>query len=63
MTTEAQNLIRYFDSLQNSDKLEVAAEIIRRSLLLHKPPLSDEQLTAAAEEIFLEMDREESKDG
>jgi hypothetical protein len=40
----------------------VAAEIIRRSVALDMPPLSDDQLTAIADELFLEMDKEESKD-
>jgi hypothetical protein len=62
MTTEAQNLIQSFDSLQEPDKIEVAAEIIRRSVALDMPPLSDEQLTTIADELFLEMDKEESKD-
>ncbi|HEY4759378.1 MAG TPA: hypothetical protein VIH42_02235 [Thermoguttaceae bacterium] len=57
MTTDAQNLLRSFDSLQEGDKQEVAAEIIRRSLALDMPPLSDEQLTSAADQIFLEMDK------
>lgn len=62
MTTEAQNLLQSFDTLQEIDKMEVAAEIIRRSLTFDMPPLSDEQLCAAADDIFLEMDKEESKD-
>jgi hypothetical protein len=62
MTSEAQNLIQSFDSLQEPDKIEVAAEIIRRSVALDMPPLSDDQLTTIADEIFLAMDKEESKD-
>jgi hypothetical protein len=62
MTIEAQNLLHSFDTLQEIDKMEVAAEIIRRSLTLDMPPLSDEQLCAAADDIFLEMDKEESHD-
>ena len=62
MTTDAQNLIRSFDSLQEPDKIEVAAEIIRRSVAFDMPPLSDDQHTAIADELFLEMDEEESKD-
>ncbi len=62
MTTEAQNLLRSFDLLQEADKREVAAEIIRRSSATDVPPLSDDQLIAIADEVFLEMDKEESKD-
>jgi hypothetical protein len=62
MTTDAQNLLRSFDLLQEVDKREVAYQIIHRSLALDMPALSDEQLTAAADEIFLEIDKEESHD-
>jgi len=41
MTIEAQNLLQSFDTLQEIDKMEVAAEIIRRSLTFDMPPLSD----------------------
>ena len=62
MTTEAQNLLHSFDRLQEIDKMEVAAKIIRCVLNFDMPPLSDEQLCAAADDIFTEMDKEESKD-
>jgi hypothetical protein len=62
MTTEAQNLLHSFDLLQDADKCEVAAEILRRSEILNAPPLSDNQLVSIADELFLEMDKEEGKD-
>jgi hypothetical protein len=62
MTAEAQNILRSFDSLQEIDKREVAYEIIHRSLALDMPALSDEQLTAVADDIFFELDKEEGRD-
>jgi hypothetical protein len=62
MTTEAQNLLQTFELLQEADKREVAAEIMRRSVSFDVPPLSDDQLTAIADELFLELDKEDSKD-
>ena len=60
MTTEAQNILRSFDMLPDSDKQEVALEILRRSLDVELPPLSDEQLLRIAEERFLDLDRSEA---
>jgi hypothetical protein len=46
--------------LPEGDKRELATEILRRSLTLDSPPLSDEQLVGAAEDVFLELDRREA---
>ena len=46
--------------LPEVDKRELATEIIRRSMLLDAPPLSDQQLVGEAEETFLELDRREA---
>lgn len=63
MTNAAQDLLQSFESLSDSDKREVAAEIVRRSLGLDYPPVSDEDLTRAADELFAELDRSEAGDG
>jgi hypothetical protein len=60
MTTEVRNLLRSFDSLPDSEKRELAAEILRRSVRFDLLPLSDEDLTKAADDIFLAIDREEA---
>ncbi len=62
MATEVQSILRSFELLPAADKRELAAEIIRRSLNLDAPPLSDEQLVSAAEDLFLELDRNEAED-
>ena len=63
MTTEAESVLRSFELLPDADKREVASAIIRRSLALDVPPLSDDDLVFAAEELFLKLDEEEGKDG
>ena len=60
MTTQVRNILESFDMLTEVDKRELATEIIRRSMLLDAPPLTDPQLIGAAEETFLELDRREA---
>jgi hypothetical protein len=40
----------------------VAAEIIRRTMAFDLPALTDEELVLNAEELFLELDRQEAPD-
>ena len=63
MTPAVQNVIRSFDLLPDVDKKEVATEILRRTLRLDLPPLTDEDLILNAEELFLELDRREADSG
>ena len=62
MTAQVQDLLHTFDLLPDGDKRELASEILRRTLTLDAPPLSDEQLVGAAEELFLQLDRGEAAD-
>lgn len=59
MTTTAENLISIFDALPETEKREVATVILHRTLEFDLPPLSDDDLTLNAEELFLALDREE----
>ncbi len=59
MTTTAENLISIFDTLPELEKREVATVILHRTLEFDLPPLSDDDLTLNAEELFLALDREE----
>jgi hypothetical protein len=63
MTIQVQEMLHSFELLSEGDKRELAAEILRRSLTLDSPPLSDEQLVGAAEEVFLQLDEREGRDG
>jgi hypothetical protein len=59
MTQAAKKLLEEFDALQEHDRAEVLAELLRRvALSPHDLPDSDD-LVAAADEIFVELDRRE----
>ncbi len=62
MTAQIQDMLHTFDLLPDGDKRELASEILRRTLTLDVPPLSDEQLVGAAEDLFLQLDRREAAD-
>lgn len=62
MGTPAENVINTFDGLPDSEKLEVAAVILRRTAEMEFPSLSDDELILSAEETFLELDRREAED-
>jgi hypothetical protein len=59
MTTIVQKLLNTFDNLTYSERLDLLSEILRRTVYLDFDPLSDEELTLNAEDIFLTLDEEE----
>lgn len=63
MSPAVQHLIETFDHLPETDKRSAASEILRRSVKLDLPPLADQDFVAAAEFVFLELDREEDHAG
>jgi hypothetical protein len=62
MGTPAENVIATFDRLPETEKQEVAAAILRRTLQIDFPAVSDDELILSAEETFLELDRREAGD-
>ena len=61
MTEAAAQLLATFESLSGDDRSLIADRIVRYTAEeADCPPLADEDLTAAAEELFLAMDREEA---
>ena len=59
MTQAAKKLLEEFEALQERDRAEVLAELLHRiALAPHDLPDSDD-LTAAADRLFLELDRRE----
>jgi len=62
MNTQAQNILSSFDSLPEAAKHEVALEILRRAKDFDFPSLTDDELMANAEAVFLELDRREMND-
>jgi hypothetical protein len=63
MTLSAQQIIDSFERLPESEKQKVAYEILRRSIHLEIPPLTDDELVAAAENLFLALDAREAENG
>ena len=62
MTSDVQNILHTFDALPHADKRVLASAILRRSASLDQQPLSDDQLTEAADELFQELDSQEDDD-
>ncbi len=59
MTQAAKRLLEEFDTLQDPDRAEVLAELLRRvAMAPHDLPDPDD-LTAAADRLFVELDRRE----
>jgi hypothetical protein len=62
MSTATQHLLDAFDLLPVAEKQIVIFELLRRVQDLDLPPLSDEELVANTEALFLELDRREATD-
>jgi hypothetical protein len=62
MSIATQHLLNTFDLLSAAEKQRVICKILRRVQDLDLPPLSDEELVANAEALFLELDRREATD-
>ena len=63
MSADAQNFIDSFNALPESARYEAAVEILRSTSQWDLGPVSDETLSLAAEELFLELDQREAADG
>ncbi len=60
MTKSVEQLVKSFELLPDEEKQQAALEIIRRSLSLNLPVLSDDSFVLVAEQTFLQLDKEES---
>jgi hypothetical protein len=60
MTALVQELLNTFDRLTDSERLDLVLEILKRTVYLDFPPLSDEDLVLNAEGLFLELDEQEA---
>ena len=63
MNKSIEALLESFERLPEEAKREAASEIIRRSVNLSLPLLEDEAFVEAAENVFIEIDKHESKHG
>ena len=55
MTKSVEQLLKTFEQLPEAEKREGASEIIKRSLTLDLPELSDDTLVVAADQTFLQL--------
>ena len=62
MTADAKHLIHDFEALPDSTKREVLAKLVRISRHLEYPEVSDDELLAAADEVFLSYEAEEQSE-
>lgn len=61
MTARVKALLAEIEKLTDREKIDLTTEIVRRSGHWEYPPLTDEELTLAAEEVFLRLDKEEAE--
>ena len=59
MNATVETLLETFRSLPEEEKHRLASEILRWSRQVEHPPLGDEELAAAADEIFLGLEQDE----
>ena len=59
MSATVEELLDSFDHLPEAEKRKLASEIIRRTLELDLPSLTDDELVLNAEALFLELDQRE----
>lgn len=59
MTHPAEKIIESFDALSDAEKREVIAVLLRKTATLE--PMTDDELLAAADQVFLDFDHHEAK--
>jgi hypothetical protein len=59
MKATVQLLLQSFDHLADSEKRELATEVLRRTIHFDLPALTDDELVQLAEERFLDLENEE----
>lgn len=60
MTEAARHVLETFRDLPDVDKREVLAVLLREATQVSYPAPSDDDLAAAADEVFLDRDRAEA---
>ena len=63
MKRSVETLLESFERLPQDAKLEAASEILKRSVNFELPLLPEEALLQTADDIFLNLDEEESRRG
>jgi hypothetical protein len=62
MTAAGKHIVDHFESLPDAEKREVLAILLRISSSIQYPEISDEELLASANTVFLEYDQQESNE-
>lgn len=62
MTGTVLKILEEIEQLPELERRELASEVLRRMALLDAPPLTDDELVAEAEAVFLALDRAEAAD-
>lgn len=63
MITTAQDVLEQYVQLPINEKRKVISVLLRESLDIETPEMSDEELVFSAEDLFLELDRREAENG
>jgi hypothetical protein len=63
MKKSVETLLESFERLPQDAKIEAASEILKRSMKLDLPPLTEEFLLQIADSVFVQLDEEESQHG
>jgi hypothetical protein len=63
MNASVKEILDSFEQLPESEKRELVSEILRRTVELDYPNLTEDELVYNAEEIFLELDSREAENG
>jgi hypothetical protein len=59
MTQNVRHVLDEFDRLSRDEQQEAALEILQRTLRDEPLPLSDDELTRLADQVFLDLDARE----
>jgi hypothetical protein len=59
MTRATQKILDEFEALPNEDRAELVVELLRRTALASHDVPADDDLVAAADRLFSELDRQE----
>ena len=62
MTAAGKHILEDFESLPDTEKREVLANLLRISREIEYPAIGDEELTASADAIFVEYDHREANE-
>ena len=63
MAIKIRQILHSFEQLPETDKHRVVAELVRWSAKAPQPPVSDDELVAAADYLLVARDNEESRCG